>query len=242
MVERFRRTFVATNPLSDYTLPLVALVAGRKVARLLRQEFGTLAIEDLRLPFYAVSANLTTGRGVVHAEGELWRWLRASIAIPGVLPPVFHGGEVYVDGGAINNLPVDVMRAAAHGAVIGVDVGHDPAFTTEAQDVDQPPLWKTLMRLGGRPRRPSILQILMRSGMVNSASATAARRELSDFLLQPPLADVDLLAWRAFDRAIAAGYRHARERLEALTPELAARLGVGAALTAPAAARSAPRT
>jgi NTE family protein len=134
---------------------------------------------------------------------------------------------VYVDGGAINNLPVDVMRAAAYGTVIGVDVGHDPAFTTDADDVDQPPLWRTLMRLGGGPRRPSILQILMRSGMVNSASATAARRELTDFLLQPPLEDVDLLAWRAFDQAIAAGYRHARQRLQELPPELAARLGSG---------------
>jgi NTE family protein len=228
MIERFHRTFVATNPLDDYTLPLVALVAGRKVSRLLRQEFGEVAIDDLRLPFYAVSSNLTTGRSVVHADGPLWRWLRASVAIPGVLPPVFHGGEVYVDGGAINNLPVDVMRDAACGTVIGVDVGHDPAFTTDADDVDQPPLWKTLMRLGGRARRPSILQILMRSGMVNSAAATAARREQTDFLLQPPLADVDLLAWRSFDHAIAAGYRHARERLEALPPELAARLAIPA--------------
>jgi NTE family protein len=228
MIERFHRTFVATNPLNDYTLPLVALVRGRKVSRLLRQEFGEVAIDDLRLPFYAVSSNLTTGRSAVHADGPLWRWLRASVAIPGVLPPVFHGGEVYVDGGAINNLPVDVMRAAAYGTVIGVDVGHDPAFTTDADDVDQPPLWRTLMRLGGRPQRPSILQILMRSGMVNSASATAARRELTDFLLQPPLADVDLLAWRAFDHAIAAGYGHARERLRELPPELAARLGAAA--------------
>jgi NTE family protein len=226
MVERFRRTFVATNPLDDYTLPLVSLVSGRKVSRLLRQEFGEVAIEDLRLPFYAVSSNLSTGRGAVHAEGELWRWLRASIAIPGVLPPVFHGGEVHVDGGAINNLPVDVMRGAAHGVVVGVDVGHDPAFTTDVHEVDLPPLWKLLGWFLRHKRRPSILQILIRSGMVNSASATAARREQTDWLLQPPLADVDLLGWSAFDRAIAAGYRHARERLETMPPELAARLGL----------------
>jgi NTE family protein len=226
MIERFHRSFVATNPLDDYTLPLVSLVSGRKVSRLLRQEFGDVAIEDLRLPFYAVSANLSTGRGAVHADGELWRWLRASIAIPGVLPPVFHGGEVYVDGGAINNLPVDVMRSAAHGTVVGVDVGHDPAFTTDVHEVDLPPLWKLLGWFLRHKRRPSILQILIRSGMVNSTSATAARREQTDWLLQPPLADVDLLGWSAFDRAISAGYRHARERLDAMTPELAARLGI----------------
>jgi NTE family protein len=226
MIERFRRTFVTTNPLNDYTLPVVSLVSGRKVSRLLRQEFGEVAIEDLRLPFYAVSANLTTGRGAVHAEGDLWRWLRASVAIPGVLPPVFHGGEVHVDGGAINNLPVDVMRSFGRGPVVGVDVGHDPAFTTDVNDVDLPPLWKLLGWFRRHKQRPSILQILMRSGMVNSAQTTAASREQSDWLLAPPLADVDLLGWHAFERAIAAGYRHARERLECLPPELAARLGV----------------
>jgi len=55
----------------------------------------------------------------VRGAGELWRWLRASVAIPGVLPPVMHRGEVLVDGGAMNNLPVDVMRELGRGPVIG---------------------------------------------------------------------------------------------------------------------------
>jgi len=226
MVERFHRAFVATNPLSDYTLPIVSLVAGRKVTRLLRQEFGEGAIEDLPLPFYAVSANLTTGRGSVHRSGDLWRWLRASVAIPGVLPPVFHQGEVHVDGGAINNMPVDVMRASHAGVVIGVDVGSDTTFTSDIQDVDLPPLWKLLGWFRRHKQRPTILQILWRAGMVNSDAATAAGRRLSDLLLQPPLADVDLLNWHAFPRAIEAGYRHATERLEALDAGGRARLGL----------------
>ncbi len=226
MVERFHRTFVATNPLNDYTLPIVSLVAGRKVSRLLRQEFGDAAIEDLPLPFYAVSANLTTGRGSVHRAGDLWRWLRASVAIPGVLPPVFHQGEVHVDGGAINNMPVDVMRAVHSGIVIGVDVGSDTTFTSDIQDVDLPPLWKLLGWFRRHKQRPTILQILFRAGMVNSEAATVAGRRLTDVLLQPPLADVDLLNWHAFERAIEAGYRHANERLAALDAGARARLGL----------------
>ncbi len=228
MVERFHRTFVATNPLNDYTLPIVSLVAGRKVSRLLRQEFGDAAIEDLPLPFYAVSANLTTGLGSVHRAGDLWRWLRASVAIPGVLPPVFHRGEVHVDGGAINNMPVDVMRTLHRGVVIGVDVGSDTTFTSDIQDVDLPPLWKLLGWFRRHKQRPTILQILFRAGMVNSDAATQAGRRLTDLLLQPPLADVDLLNWHAFERAIEAGYRHAHERLEALDAAGRARLGLAA--------------
>ena len=226
MKERFRRAFVATNPLNDYTLPIMSLVAGRKVSRLLRQEFGDVVIEDLPLPFYAVSANLTTGHGSVHRQGELWRWLRASVAIPGVLPPVFHHGEVHVDGGAINNLPVDVMRAANRGFVIGVDVASDTTFSSDIQDVDVPPLWKLPGWFRRHKQRPTILQILWRAGMVNSAAATAAGRQLTDLLLQPPLGAIDLLHWRAFDRVVDAGYQYAKERISALDADSRARLGL----------------
>jgi NTE family protein len=227
MTERFHRTFVATNPLNDYTLPFVSLVAGRKVSRLLRQEFGEVTIEDLPLPFYAVSANLTSGHTSVHRQGALWRWLRASVAIPGVLPPVFNRGDVHVDGGAMNNLPVDVMREQNRGLVIGNDVGSDTTFTSDIQDLDQPPLWKLYGWYRRHKQRPSILQILWRAGMVNSNAATAAGRELTDLLLTPPLADVDQLHWRAFGRAIEAGYRHAQQRIAALDDAARARLGVG---------------
>lgn len=215
MVRHFRRSFVDTNPLDDYTLPLLSLVAGRKVGRLLRREFGEVAIEDLPLPFFCVSANLTSGRVAVHDRGLLWRWLRASIAIPGVLPPVFSGGEVFVDGGTMNNLPVDVMRGLRRGPVIGVDVGADPVFTTDVEATEAPPWWKFVLRRGDRPKRPNIVQILLRSGMVNSAAASAEHRQLSDLLLTPPLERIDLLDWQAFDRALEIGYRCAAEALDA---------------------------
>lgn len=219
LLERFRRSFVDVNPLRDYTLPIVSLVSGRKVTALLRREFGEMGIEDLPLPFYCVSSNLTTGQSAVHRSGELWRWLRASVAIPGVLPPVMHRGEVLVDGGAMNNLPVDVMRELGRGPVIGVDVGGDRAFTAESDDVDVPPLWKALGWLRGRRRRPNIFQILWRAGMVNSAATTAAHREKTDLLLQPPLEQVDMLNWKAFAHAIDVGYEHAARRLEALAAD-----------------------
>ncbi len=215
LVERFRRCFVDTNPLADFTLPLVSLVAGRKVGRLLRRELGDIDIEDLPLPFFCVSSNLTSGRVAVHQQGPLWRWLRASVAIPGVLPPVFHGGEVYVDGGTMNNLPVDVMRAKGRGPVIGVDVGMDRAFTTDVEATEAPSVWNLFRgRQRGR-RRPNILQILWRSGMVNSTSATQLRRKQTDLLLTPALESLDLLDWKSFERAIDIGYRDACERLAA---------------------------
>ena len=212
LVQRFKRCFVDTNPLSDYTLPIVSLVSGRKVSMLLRRELGDIDIEDLPLSFFCVSSNLTTGRIAVHQQGRLWRWLRASVAIPGVLPPVFQGGEVYVDGGAMNILPVDVMRAKGRGLVIGVDVSNDRAFTTDVEATETPSIW-SLLRGRGAQRRPNILQILWRAGMVNSTSAKLERRSQSDLLIAPALESLDLLDWQGFEQAIEIGYRDASERL-----------------------------
>jgi NTE family protein len=210
---RVRRSFVDTNPVNDYTLPLVSLVSGRKVSRLLHYEFGDVVIEDLPLPYFCVSTNLSSGQLAVHRRGPLWRWLRASVSIPGVLPPVIEHGEVFVDGAAINNLPVDVMRESGIGRVIGVDVAADPVFTTDCEDSDVPPLWRALNWFRHRKQRINILQILWRSGMVNSKANSRDRREMSDLLLQPPLEQIDMLNWKAFDRAIDAGYRYAQVKL-----------------------------
>ncbi|HTL91658.1 MAG TPA: patatin-like phospholipase family protein, partial [Steroidobacteraceae bacterium] len=219
LTERFRRAFVDVNPLRDYTLPFVSLVSGRKVSRLLKNAFGDVTIEDLPLEFFCVSSNLTSGHSEVHRRGELWRWLRSSVAIPGVLPPIIHKGEVLVDGGTMNNLPVDAMRELGRGPVIGCDVGADRAFTSRSEEIDVPLPWQ-LMSWSRRARHlPNIFQILWRAGMVNSSAMTAAHREKTDLLLQPPLAQIDMLNWKAFEKAIDAGYEYAARRLEALPAE-----------------------
>src|SRR5262249_1473991 len=122
LMARFRVAFVDNNPLSDYTLPLISLFAGRRVTRLLRLAFGENDIQDLSLPFYCVTANPPASNADIHTVGRLWRWLRASVAIPGVIPPFNEAGEVHVDGGVIDNFPVRAMRRLGRGITIGVDI------------------------------------------------------------------------------------------------------------------------
>jgi NTE family protein len=214
MVQRMRRSFADTNPLNDYTLPFVSLVAGRKVGRLLRQEFGAIGIEDLQLPFYCVSANLSSGQMAIHRRGELWLWLRASVSIPGVLPPVCKQGQVYVDGATINNLPADVMREVLDGTIIGVDVGTDRGFATDIEMTEVPSAWNIPAWIRGRRSRISIMQILWRASMIHRTATTVGQREQVDLLLRPPLEGIDMLDWRALERVIELGYRHAADILE----------------------------
>jgi NTE family protein len=214
MIERFRRSFVQSNPLGDYTLPLISLAAGRRVGRRLRAEFRDTQIEDLQLPYFCVSADLTTGQAAVHRRGSLWLWLRASAAIPGVLPPVVTQRHVYVDGATINNLPVDVMRETLDGTIVAVDAGADQMLETNMELTEVPSAWHVGAWLRRRPASINILRILLHASMINSVAATVSQRALADLVLKPPLERIDLLDWRAFERTIELGYRYASEALE----------------------------
>jgi NTE family protein len=213
MREAFRRAMVDGKPLSDWTVPLVALTRGARTTMLLREAFGEIDIEDLPIRFACVSADLTLGATAVHREGLLWRWLRASSAVPGILPPLLHDHRVYVDGAVINNLPTDVLAEENHGHVIAVDIGADDTLRTDVDEPASPP-WPTLWaERRTLHRRPSSFAILVRAGMVNSETGSARRRELADLLLRPDMQRIGLFDWREFDRAIEIGYRCTREAL-----------------------------
>ncbi|QQS14062.1 MAG: patatin-like phospholipase family protein [Rhodospirillales bacterium] len=227
--ERFRRSFVDSNPLSGFTLPLVSLYSGRKVTSLLRMAFGDFDIEDMPKPFYCVSANLTRQSADVHRRGKLWYWLRASVSIPGVLPPVVDGGHVHVDGGVIDNFPVDAMRAIGRGPVIGADIDTGGGLVAGADVVDSWSAWEFARRLVWKRSQtlpiPSIVRLLLRSALIGSTSRALADRSAVDLLVLPSMQDIDLLEWQEFDRAVEAGYRATMEALENVRGEpLASRL------------------
>jgi NTE family protein len=210
--ERVRAAFVEAHPLSDFTLPLIALVRGKKVSNLLRQHFGDVRIEELPKPFFCVSSDLTTGRIHDHRSGALWRALRASVALPGILPPVTHHGHLLVDGGVMNNLPVDVMRQHESGPIIASDVtGEVDLLVRDDRYGERPWWWLIAQRMRGTP---SIISILMRSGTVGSEAQRRVVREQADYLFEPPLPDIGLRDWQSFDRAVAEGYEHAMQRIE----------------------------
>jgi predicted acylesterase/phospholipase RssA len=117
-----REVFIQTNPTNDYTLPLVSLLAGAKCNRNLQRVFGERCIEDLWRPFFCVSASLTQAAIYIHEADRVWEAVRASISIPGVFPPVLREGQVLVDGGILNNLPVNLARKRRGGRIIAVEV------------------------------------------------------------------------------------------------------------------------
>ncbi len=209
--QQMAATFVGQNPLNDYTLPFHALTRGLKVDTALRHQFGEARIEDLWLPYICISSNLTTGEAAVHRSGDLATALRASIAIPGLLPPVVSEDGILVDGGMMNNLPADVLAAMQRGPVLAVDVGSDRAFT------DMPERsWKghLIRRILGLPdAMPGIAPLLLRAATVSSDAQSLMSVSRAAVVLKPSLAGVDLRAWSSFETTAALGYRCAREAI-----------------------------
>jgi NTE family protein len=210
--ERMRDAFSGANPVGDYTVPMIALSRGRKATALFRRHFGEALIEDCPCSYFCVSANLTKGQLKVHRTGPIWWATRASTAIPGVLPPVIDGSDILVDGGVLNNLPVDFMSEMRRGPIIAVDASNDYGFKATIDDIDHRPLWQ----LASHARRgtPNIVRLLMAAGALGSHTQLKLLRNHVDLLLDPPLAEVSMLDWKAYDFSVEAGYRYTMEVLE----------------------------
>lgn len=212
--ERIRAAFVDSSPLDDVAFPILAMTRGVKVSERLFEHFGEAEISDLWLPFVCLSANLTTGAYHLHKRGLVWKALRASVSLPGVMPPATDGDDVLVDGAVLKNFPADVMRAAQLGPIVGVDVTGERNIT--ADDVARPKsAWRWL--LSGQWRKgPPIVSLLMRAATVSTGRDLTAAREATDVLVQPQTGHIEIRDWSAYAPAVSAGYRATLAALDRL--------------------------
>ncbi len=210
MEKRIRAAFVDSSPLDDIALPLIAMTRGDKVKDRLALHFDDILIEDLWLPFFCVSSNLTAGAYQLHRRGRLRDALLASISLPGVMPPVTQDGNVLVDGAVMKNFPADVMRSFHLGPIVGVDVTRGRSIT--ADDVKPTSVWRWILS-GDWRRGPPIVSLLMRAATVTSGRDLIASREATDVLITPSVDGVEIRNWRAFEPAVESGFRAASEAL-----------------------------
>jgi predicted acylesterase/phospholipase RssA/CRP-like cAMP-binding protein len=202
------------------TLPLVALSAGRYVDRILAEHLTAVPIEDLPVPFFCVSTSLTRAEEVIHERGPLWPAVRASLALPGIWPPIYDGGDLLIDGGAMDNVPVAVMRdRIGNGSIVAVDVS--PEVEPLAAEPFGPGLsgWRVLGRRLNpfTPAQPvpHITDILTRSTGLSQMRYRRAALDVNrvDLLLRPPVAGLGVLDFKGGIALIEIGYRYAVEAL-----------------------------
>ena len=216
------------NPTGDYSLlPLISLIKGRRVRHAVEQSInrlmgGPIDVVDLWKGYFCIASNYSRGCEVQCHKGDLGRSLRASIAIPGALPPVVMDGELFSDGGTFNNFPADVMRGMRGvGKVIGVDLSARSARRLEFDEM--PSAWQVLFdrwrpRNKRRYRVPSLVSYLLNISILYSVSRQSESRKQTDLYFNPPLAHFGFLQWGRFPDIVKQGDAHAREVMASLSP------------------------
>lgn len=220
-----RSELVDRRPLNDYVVPRGSLISGRKFRALLHRAFGECRIEDLQVDFFAVSANLDTTELMTHRQGLLWRAVAASMSIPGMVPPFADEGPLLVDGGVLNNLPVDVMAATGEGPVVAVDV-MDRRWgqqTVSGGSSGRRAVLRTRGRAGTRPYDPpssrplpGIVDVISRAAMLGSWQAAEQNRVLAEMVVTPDCRATTTFDWTHLDALVDAGRRAVDVALEDL--------------------------
>lgn len=223
-----KRFVVDTNPANDFVVPVYSLIRGAKARRMLDDVFGGRRIEELPMRFFCLSCDLIAREAVLHRTGPVADAVYASLAIPGVFPPVAtRDGRLLVDGGVLDNLPVETMARTREGPVIAVDVtgqmgqfkrGGRPGFARLGR-----PVRRALS--GSEAAIPRLSETIVRTMLVGSSDTVAAARVHADLVITPKTEGIGLMDWEALPRVVELGRRAAREALAA-DPDLRRRLAI----------------
>lgn len=224
--------FVSNKAMRRYTWPRYSLLDHRHFDQHLGRYIQRIDIEDLWIPFFAVSTNLSRFSLHSHRRGDLFTAVRASSSIPALLPPVYTAeGEMLVDGCLLDNVPISVMHEIKSGPNVVVSFML-PKLERFAVDYASLPSGGELMRramnpIGEKlPKAPGPAAVLMRSLMANRQDFQRNMRP-EDLLLVPSLPqDAGFLDWHRHDELMDLAYCWAKGELarhaEASHPALAA--------------------
>ena len=179
-------------------VPPTSLNNGQQVdfllARIAAPYYGLARFDDLPTPFRVVAVDLRAGERVVIHDGLLATALRATMSLPGVFPPVERDGRVLVDGGALDNIPADVVRDMGARTVIAVNVGQAPDDVVDY----------------------SMFGLMGRTVDAMMQSSTRAALKFADLTIAVDVEGFGSLDWRRADDLIARGYAAAEGRRDEL--------------------------
>lgn len=214
-IRNSRMAFKQGKPFSDFTIPVMSLLRGKRMKRLAREHLDHV-IEDLPLPYYCVSTNLGRGTKNIHESGSLVDAICASAAMPGILPPMVVEQELAVDGAILNNLPVDIMQQKPVGKIIAVDFSAPIPAKVDYADLPSP--WAVLrgrwLPFARRYRMPKLISIILKSTETGTLEEARRHGRMADLLIDPDVRRFGMTNVKSFDQIVQAGYDRACELLE----------------------------
>ena len=194
--------FVRHRPFSDWTLPTHSMARGRRMREGFVRAFGDSVIEGMPRQMHCVSTDLVTRQRQVHRRGPVVDAINASARLPVLLAPIpDDSGRLLIDGGILDNLPVDLLTERDEGPVVAVNISMGGGGGSGRART-------------GRPRVPALGETLLRTMMIGSGGAITAARERGAWVVTPPTRGVGLLEFHQQDRMVEAGRSAARTLIE----------------------------
>ena len=177
----------------DYTFisPNQGFVRGERLEEFVLKKVSAREISQLKIPFAAVATDIQNGEVVVLSSGSVARAVRASSSIPGVFIPFRHQGKLLVDGGVLNNVPVDVARQLGADVVIAVNLGD------------------------GKKPTPvnNIFDTLVQTLNLMAMQTTEAKLAGADVVIRPQVSQVGLIDFSKKKELLLAGMQAAEEAM-----------------------------
>ncbi|SPO44833.1 related to NTE1 - Serine esterase [Moesziomyces antarcticus] len=203
---------------SDLTYPVVSYTTGHEFNRGVFKAIQETHIEDMWIPFFCNTTNITWSRMEVHTSGYAWRYIRGSMTLAGLIPPLVDEGNMLVDGGYVDNLPVTVMLAMGARSVFAVDVGSIDDTSPRAYGDTLSGWWVLLNRWNpwsDAGKIPSIPDIQGRLTYVSSVKTLEEAKKVNGcFYMRMPVEEYGTLAFGRFDQIYEKGYRAAVDMLD----------------------------
>jgi len=206
--------FVTNRAMRRYTWPRYSLLDHTHFDRQLANHYAGVDIEDLWIPYFAVSTDLSSYELHRHRRGDLWAAVRATGSVPVLLPPYYtEAGHMLVDGAILDNVPVRVMHELKSGPNVVISFAV-PKLERFAVDYRSLPGRSELLKWlatrflrGALPPAPGVATVLMRSLMAKGQDFERHLRP-GDLLLVPPLPqDLGLLDWHRHAELVDRTYR-----------------------------------
>ncbi|EME77313.1 uncharacterized protein MYCFIDRAFT_205464 [Pseudocercospora fijiensis CIRAD86] len=201
----------------DVTYPSASYTTGHEFNRGIFKIFGDSQIEDFWLSYYCNSTNISKSRPEIHTSGYVWRYVRASMSLAGLLPPMCDDGHMLLDGGYTDNLTVSHMKALGADQIFAVDVGALDDDTPQAYGDSLSGLWAAVNRwnpFSSHPNPPTLSEIQARLAYVSSVDNLARAKNIPGCrYMRPPIETYGTLDFGKFDEIYQVGYEYGKKFL-----------------------------
>lgn len=198
----------------DLTYPYCSMMTGFGFNGVIEEAFKETNIEDLWLPYFTITTDISVSNMKIHDSGCLWRYVRASMSLAGYMPPLCDpaDGHLLLDGGYVNNLPADIMHKRGAKHILAVDVGalddvelHNYGDWLSGWSI----LWAKLNPFAVVPRVLSQADVQMRLAYVSCVRQLeeVKNADYCDYI-RPPIDKYGTLQFDAFDEIRDVGYYH----------------------------------